>query len=85
MGTKAEMLEAHESQKEVLMATQGVQSLQGMRHSAFEMGEASGRFTCAEGWRRHLHTGLSAVEIDPLSEVLGPLCWTDPDYEADLG
>jgi hypothetical protein len=32
----------------------------------------SGRFTSAEGWRRHLHVGLSARDVDPLREALGP-------------
>jgi hypothetical protein len=34
----------------------------------------SGRFTHAEGWRRHLHLGLSARDDDPLAAALGPLC-----------
>jgi hypothetical protein len=31
----------------------------------------SGRFEFAEGWRRHLHIGLSARDDDPLAQALG--------------
>jgi hypothetical protein len=30
----------------------------------------SGRFEYAEGWRRHLHLGLSAHDDDPLAAAL---------------
>jgi hypothetical protein len=30
----------------------------------------SGRFAYAEGWRRHLHLGLSAHDDDPLAAAL---------------
>jgi len=30
----------------------------------------SGRFAYAEGWRRHLHLGLSAHDDDPLAVAL---------------
>jgi hypothetical protein len=29
------------------------------------------KFKFAEGWRRHLHYGFSASEVDPLRETLG--------------
>jgi hypothetical protein len=28
----------------------------------------------AEGWRRHSHLGFSAVETDPLMEILAEFC-----------
>ena len=48
------------------------------------MGRLSGRFEYAEGWRRHLHLGLSRDEVDPLREALGDDCLIDTDYETDL-
>jgi LmbE family N-acetylglucosaminyl deacetylase len=69
---KERMLAAHKSQKNWLDATQGMDSyLISMREMSAEVGGMSGRFTYAEGWRRHNHLGLSAREIDPLSELLG--------------
>ena len=34
------------------------------------VGALSGEFEMAEGWRRHLHLGSSAVEQDPLADAL---------------
>jgi LmbE family N-acetylglucosaminyl deacetylase len=82
---KREMLAQHRSQKEWLDASQGMDSyLAQMEEATREMGRLSGRFPYAEGWRRHLHVGFSRTPIDPLSTVLGPLCWTDPEYERAL-
>jgi LmbE family N-acetylglucosaminyl deacetylase len=49
------------------------------------VGQLSGRFEHAEGWRRHLHLGFSASDADPLSEALGNDCCVDEVYEAALG
>ena len=35
-----------------------------------EVGEFSRRFELAEGWRKHLHLGLSAGGFDPLRDAL---------------
>jgi LmbE family N-acetylglucosaminyl deacetylase len=69
---KERMLAAHRSQKVWLDATQGMDSyLISMREMSAEVGRMSGRFACAEGWRRHNHLGLSARETDPLFQMLG--------------
>jgi hypothetical protein len=42
----------------------------------------SGRFSCAEGWRRHLHYGLAAAADDPLSVAL-PAALVEPNRRAE--
>jgi LmbE family N-acetylglucosaminyl deacetylase len=82
---KLGMLAAHTSQKEWLDETQGIDAyLALMERFSREVGAMSGRFACAEGWRRHLHWGYAAEGYDPLSDILGEYCWTDPLYEASL-
>jgi len=62
---------AHASQKAWLDATQGMDSyLDAGDDAARALGKMSGRFECAEGWRRHLHLGLSAADDDPLAAAL---------------
>ncbi|NQU43103.1 PIG-L family deacetylase [bacterium] len=86
METKKEMLSQHRSQKDWLDTSQGMGSyVQDMVDSMAELGRMSGRYEFAEGWRRHLHMGLGPVDYDPLSEMLGEACWTDPEYEESLG
>lgn len=69
---KRRALAAHASQKAWLDATQGMDSyLDSADEMARAVGRMSGRFECAEGWRRHLHLGLSARDDDPLAEALG--------------
>ncbi len=71
--TKEEMLRRHASQKEWLDATQGMDSyLITMRDICAEMGGMAPRpVAFAEGFRQHMHAGLSAQDGDPLSDVLG--------------
>ena len=70
---KRRALAAHASQKAWLDASQGMDSyLDTGDEMARQVGRMSGRFTCAEGWRRHLHLGFSAKDDDPLTEALGP-------------
>jgi hypothetical protein len=45
------------------------------------MGRLSRKFKFAEGWRRHLHHGFSATEVDPLRETLGKNYLENPKYE----
>lgn len=72
MERKAALLACHRSQKEWLDASQGFDSyLDAMREACRAVGALSGRFAYAEGWRRHLHVGLSARDDDPLGEALG--------------
>ena len=73
--TRRRALAAHASQKDWLDATQGMGSyLDTCDAMSREVGRRSGRFTHAEGWRRHLHLGLSASDTDPLAEALGDSC-----------
>jgi LmbE family N-acetylglucosaminyl deacetylase len=70
-GTKRRALAAHASQKAWLDATQGMDSyLDAGDEMARAVGRMSGRFEFAEGWRRHLHLGLSATDDDPLGAAL---------------
>jgi len=72
---KGEFLARHVSQKDWLDKSQGLDSyIISMREMSRDIGGKSGRFEFAEGWRRHLHLGYSARDIDPLDELLGPLC-----------
>ncbi len=69
---KRELLSAHESQNEWLDASQGLSAyLETMADLNREVGAMSGRYALAEGWRQHLHLGLSQAGFDPLREALG--------------
>jgi LmbE family N-acetylglucosaminyl deacetylase len=77
---KREALAAHRSQKEWLDQSQGLDSyLQAMDEMSRTIGRMSRRFQHAEGWRRHLHLGFSAAEVDPLGGALGK------EYRVNLG
>ena len=85
METKRLALEAHASQGTWLDATQGMGSyVDSMEEMAREVGAMSGIFEHAEGWRRHLHLGLSAEEFDPLREALQTRYQVNSDYESGL-
>jgi hypothetical protein len=45
-----------------------------MRQMSRDMGDESGEFDYAEGWRRHGHLGFSTQEIDPLEQLLKEYC-----------
>ena len=82
--TKRDALGAHDSQKSWLDATQGMDSyLAEMDAMSRAVGKISGTFEHAEGWRRHLHLGFSAREIDPLCDALGPSVRVNPRYNLD--
>ena len=67
---KKEALAAHQSQKNWLDVSQGLDSyLQTMETMSLAVGKMSGRFQHAEGWRRHLYLGFSEREIDPLQDL----------------
>jgi N-acetylglucosamine malate deacetylase 1 len=67
---KREALMAHESQQHWLEDSQGMNSyIKTMEDFSVQVGKMSGRFTHAEGWRRHLHFGFSANEYDPLKDL----------------
>ena len=79
--TKREMLATHRSQKEWLDESQGLDAyLKTMAEMSAEVGRMSGRFTYAEGWRRHSHLGFCEEEDDPLSNALGDLVVADAEY-----
>ena len=69
---KQQLLQAHASQGQWLDDTQRMGSyVDTMFDLNREVGAMSGRFELAEGWRQHLHLGLSTSGFDPLSDALG--------------
>lgn len=78
-------LAAHASQKHWLDISQGADSyLVTLDHMAMAVGQLSGQFEYAEGWRRHLHLGFSSRDIDPLRDSLGEDCLVNQAYENAL-
>ncbi|HEY2147858.1 MAG TPA: LmbE family protein, partial [Pirellulales bacterium] len=73
---KVAALACHASQKQWLDASQGIDSyIETMKALNREVGQMSGQFEFAEGWRKHLHLGFCSESADPLSEALGELVW----------
>ena len=86
MAAKTAMLGEHKTQKEWLDVSQGLNAyLTTMEIMSRQVGELSGWFPFAEGWRRHLHLGFAPDERDPLCDLLGKRCWVDAEYEQSLG
>lgn len=82
---KRAALECHVSQKAFLDATQGMNSFtRTMDGFSREVGKLSGRFTHAEGWRRHSHLGFCDERADPLREALGRKYLVNAEYERRL-
>jgi LmbE family N-acetylglucosaminyl deacetylase len=72
---KTAMLACHRSQREWLDESQGLPShVQTMRQLMREVGDWSGAFVHAEGWRRRLPLGFGPPDADPLATALGPSC-----------
>jgi N-acetylglucosamine malate deacetylase 1 len=68
---KTQMLACHASQKSWLDHSQGLGAyLDAMRAMSAEVGEMSGRFSIAEGWRRRLHLGFCGEKDNPLVTAL---------------
>jgi LmbE family N-acetylglucosaminyl deacetylase len=68
---KREMLALHQSQKQWLDESQGLDSyLNTMQDLDRQLGTISGKFEYAEGWRKHNHLGFCEPSADPLSEAL---------------
>jgi len=66
------MLEFHESQRNWLDSSQGLGAyVQAMRVMGSEVGNFSGRYALAEGWRRRLHFGFCGEGDNPLLDALG--------------
>ena len=75
----------HKSQYNWLDVSQGMSSLgDKVDAMARDVGRLSGRFRFAEGWRRHLHYGFSAIGVDPLRKALGKNYLVNKDYERGL-
>ncbi|HSI13209.1 MAG TPA: PIG-L family deacetylase [Chthoniobacter sp.] len=69
---KRDALACHESQKQWLDDTQGMNSyLATMDTFSRKLGKETRKFSHAEGWSRHLHFGFGAEADDPLRDVLG--------------
>ena len=74
MDTKLRMLGCHESQRQWLDETQGLDDyLESMRQSGAEVARLSGQsgWDYAEGFRQHSHVGFSTRDGNLLAEVLG--------------
>jgi N-acetylglucosamine malate deacetylase 1 len=85
LARKRAMLACHRTQKEWLDRSQGIDAYLALMESfSREVGEMSGRFEYAEGWRRRLHWGYGPEEYDPLADLLGQRCLTDTEYERSL-
>ncbi|NOS71042.1 MAG: LmbE family protein [Verrucomicrobia bacterium] len=83
--TKRAALAEHKSQQNWLDVSQGMDSLgDKVDDMARVVGRLSRKFKFAEGWRRHLHYGFSATEVDPLREALGKHYLVNKDYEEGL-
>lgn len=71
---KTEALACHASQKQWLDESQGQDSyLQTMRDMCHEVGNMSGKFQYAEGWRRRQHWGFCGADDDPLRDALADI------------
>jgi LmbE family N-acetylglucosaminyl deacetylase len=69
---KSELLALHASQKVWLDESQGQDSyLETMKSLDREVGQWSGNYEFAEGWRQHLPIGFGPHDWDPLSQALG--------------
>ena len=65
--------------------SQGLDSLSAkVDDMACAVGKLSKKFKFAEGWRRHLHYGFSATDVDPLPEALGKDYLVNKAYERGL-
>jgi len=83
---KEDMLRAHESQKNWLDVSQGMDSyLITMRDICADIAKMSGIEGCeyAEGFRRHSHLGFGE-DRDVLAEALADVVRVNPDYEQYL-
>jgi len=82
--TQRAALAAHASQQSWLDASQGAADfVDVLGDMSRAVGRMSGRFTHAEGWRRHLHLGYSSRDDDdPLAAALGDRCRANPRAES---
>jgi LmbE family N-acetylglucosaminyl deacetylase len=79
---KRAALAEHKSQKDWLDESQGLDSfLDEMVSQGREVGNLSGRFKYAEGWRRHNPQGYCALDADPLSDALKNSIFAAPEID----
>ena len=82
---KRAALAEQRSQQNWLDVSQGMDSLgDKVDDMARAVGKLSRKFKFAEGWRRHLHYGFSATDIDPLRAALGRDFLINQSYERNL-
>jgi len=83
---KEEMLRCHESQKNWLDVSQGLDAyLTTMRELCGEVARWTGQgWDYAEAFSRHCHLGFAEKEADPLREILKDYVYANPNYEKTL-
>lgn len=82
---KRAALAEHKSQQNWLDVSQGLSSLTAkIDEMASAVGRLSKKFKFAEGWRRHLHYGFSATDVDSLRDALGKNYLANQAYERGL-
>ncbi len=68
---KHQALAAHESQRNWLESSQGLDSMgKLLDECSLAVGRMSRKFTHAEGWWRHFHLGFATEAANPLAEAL---------------
>lgn len=83
---KTAMLACHKSQQQWLDTSQGLDSyLAAMQSLSREVGQLSGRFEYAEGWRQHLPLGFGPLDADPLAEALAASVHRASDHSGHEG
>ncbi len=74
MDRKEAALACHQSQREWLDESQGMDSyVQTMKDLGVDSGRLSGKWKVAEGWRRREHWGFCGPDDDPLRQTLADL------------
>ncbi len=82
---KLAALACHQSQRDWLQATRGMDSLaHDMVKRECAVGRMSRQFRLAEGWRRHSHMGFGQPDADPLKHALREKMLLNRDYERGL-
>lgn len=72
LARKREALACHQSQKQWLDKSQGLDSyLRAMEDMSARTGAMAGGLAYAEGWRRRVHLGFGPPGFDPLRDALG--------------
>lgn len=82
---KRAALATHHTQTAWLDETQGFGSFTAeMDDMSRTVGQMSGHYELAEGWRRHSHLGFSGADVDPLAAALADVSRVDESYEQGL-